>query len=131
MFAGMLTLSPMMVAPVCLVRDPLQLMCTATAPLQFLEWSIMVVDEHGRLEEITAYSNLRDETEQLTEITVNSTTFSFRRISARFASPLTSILSIDSVSIGLNGTVVRCWDTVNSSTSATTTLQIIGTHNSE
>ena len=116
----------MMVAPVCHVGDPLRLTCTATYFIQFLQWSIMVVDDQGRLEEVTAFSNSRDNTQQLTRITVNSTTFTFIRISAQGATPLISTLSIDSVNIGLNGTVVHCVDAaVNSSTLASTTLQII------
>ena len=124
--AGELTLSPMTVAPVCRVGDPLQLTCTATAFIQFLQWSITVVDDQGRLEEITAFSNSRDTTQALTQITVNSTTFTFIRSSAQGATPLISTLSIDLVSIGLNGTVVRCVDAaMNSSTLASTTIQII------
>ena len=52
----MLILSPMMVAPVCHVGDPLQLTCTAS--VEFIRWSIVVVNEHGRDEEFTAFINL-------------------------------------------------------------------------
>ena len=51
----MLILSPMMVAPVCHVGDPLQLTCTAS--VEFIRWSIVVVNEHGRDEEFTAFIN--------------------------------------------------------------------------
>ena len=46
-------------------------------------------------------------------------------------SPMISTLSIDSVSIGLNGTVVRCADLTDSMISASTTIQIIDTGQSE
>ena len=102
----MLTLSPMMVAPVCRVGDPLTITCTAS--VRFIGWRIMVVNECGTLEEIIAFSNSRDRSQQVTSMTVNSTTFTFVRSSAQGASPLTSTLSIDSVTIGLNGKAVHC-----------------------
>ena len=54
----MLTLSPMMVAPVCRVGDPLQITCTAL--VEFIRWSFVVVNEHGIEEEITVSRNSRD-----------------------------------------------------------------------
>ena len=64
---------------------------------------------------------------QMKSSVVAATTFTYARISARFASPLVSTLSIDSVSIDLNGTVVRCSDVdQNLMISASTTIiQII------
>jgi hypothetical protein len=53
------------------------------------------------------------------------------KISTEGALPLITRLSIDSVSIGLNGTVVRCSDVANPMTSASTTIQIIDTSQSE
>ena len=58
-------------------------------------------------------SNSRDGSQLLTQRIINSTTYIFMRSSAQFASPLISTLSNDSVSIGLNGTVVHCMDVVN------------------
>ena len=52
MYSGMLlTLSPMMVAPVCSVGDPLQITCTASE--EFIRWSILHLNEQGIREEIT------------------------------------------------------------------------------
>ena len=45
--------------------------------------------------------------------------------------PLVSTLSIDSVSIGLNGTVVRCVEVGGSMSSNLATIHIIGGINSE
>ena len=118
----MLTLSPMTVAPVCHVGDQLNLTCTAS--VDFLEWSISLVNEQGILEEITAYSNSRDTSQQVPPLRVNSTTFTFTRSSAQGDLPLISTLSIGSVSIGLNGTVVHCMEVGGSMTSASTTIQI-------
>ena len=89
-----------------------------------------MVNEHGRDEEITAFSNSRDPADQMTEESVNSTTFTFMRTSAQFASPQISTLSIDSVSSGLNGTVVNCMDVYNP-VSSTSTIQVIGISHSE
>ena len=127
----MLTLSPMTVAPVCHVGDPLQMTCTA--PAQSLRWSIFQVNEQGLLTEVTG-SVLIDshDADQRKQNEVDSTTFTFIRISAPGASPMISTLSIDSVSIGLNGTVVRCADLANPMTSVSnTTIQIIDTSQSE
>ena len=62
---------------------------------------------------------------QMSRRVENFATFIFMRSSAQGASPLISILSIDSVGIGLNGTVVRCSDVANPITSASTTIHII------
>ena len=116
-------LSSATIAPVCHVGDPLQLTCTAS--VAFLQWSLRVVNEQGRDEIITMFITVSAPSNQPMPIVVNSTTFTLRRISAQFASTLISTLSIDSVSIGLNGTVVNCMDPGNIMTSASTTIQII------
>ena len=119
----MLTLSPVMVAPVCRVGDPLQLTCTVS--VEFLEWSLILINENGMDEEIIAFSNSRDVTQQRTQRIINSTTFTFTRTSAQGSLPLISTLSIDSVSIGLNRTVVRCSDAANPMSSSSTTIYIV------
>ena len=116
---GMVTLSPIMVAQVCRIGDPHQLTCAAS--VEFLQWSLTLINEH---EEIVVFSNSRDVTQQLTQ-RVNSTTFTFTRNSARGSLPLISTVSIDSVSIGLNRTVVRCTDVANPMSSASTTIHTI------
>ena len=118
----MLTLSPMMVAPVYHVGDPLQLTCTASQ-VQFIKWRFL---QQGTMEEITNSVNIdaRD-ANQMKQILVSSAIFTFTRTSARGALPLVSTLSIDSVNIGLNGTVVQCSDLANTTISASTTIQII------
>ena len=119
----MLTLSPMTVAPVCHVGDPLQLTCTTSA--EFLKWSIFQSNGYRAqsLEEIinAVHINARDDN-QMTDRSVNSAMFNFVRSSAREASPLISTLLINPVSIDLNGTVVYCADLSN--TTSSSTLQI-------
>ena len=116
----MVTLSPMMVAPVCHVGDHLNLTCTAS--VEFITWSFTVMTEQGREDKITIFSTT---SHQSMPTVVNSTTFTLMRNSPQSVLPLIVTLSIDSVSIGLNGTVVNCIDTRNSTTSVSTTIQII------
>ena len=119
----MVTLSPMVVAPVCL-GDPLQLICTAS--VEFIRWSILQPNEQGTLVEVVNSVQINSlDVNQVSSRVVNFATFTIMRISTQFASPLISTLSIDSVSIGLNETLVRCTDVANSTTSASTTIHII------
>ena len=121
----MVTLSPMMVAPVCRVGDPLQLI-TCTATVEFISWSIFRISEQGTLErKINDELITSRDDNQMIQTVVNSVTFIFNRNSIQGASPLISTLSINSVNIGLNGMVVQCSDVVNKTISALTTIQII------
>ena len=128
---GMVTISPMMVAPACSVGDPLELTCTAS--VDFIRWNIFRVNEQGTLEMAIINDELINsrDANQMAQTVVDSVIFTFMRTSAQFASPLISTLSIDSVSIGLNGTVVRCMEAGNMTLSASTTIQIIDTSQSE
>ena len=119
----------MTVAPVCHVGDPLQLACMS--PVRSLRWRFLQVNDLGTLVEVTnsvLIDASDDNQRKLGE--VDSTTFTFTRISTQGSSPLISILSIDSVSIGLNGIVVRCTDVANSTISASTMIYIISDANS-
>ena len=119
----MVTLTPMMVAPAC-VLGPLRPTCTAS--VDFMQWSIVVVNEQGMDEEITAIRNSLDPSPPPKERKINSTyIFTFTRTSAQAESPFISTLYIDSVSIGLNETVGHCMDANNPMTSASTTINII------
>ena len=128
----MVTLSPMMVAPVCHVGDPLQITCTAS--VENIQWKILQADEQGTgvLQEVTNVVKITSlDTNQMTQRIVNSATLTFMRTSAQGATPLVSTLSIDSVSIGLNETVVNCSEVGGSMSSASTTIKIIDTSQSE
>ena len=134
-YIGQLTLSPMSVAPVCHVGDPLQLTCTAAlaGSVQTIRWSIFqIINDQGTLSEITNSVLIdNNDVHQSKTKEVASVIFTYSRISAQGASPLVSMLSIDSVSIGLNRAVVNCSDVANPMTSASTTIQIIDTSQSE
>ena len=129
--AGMLTISPMTVAPVCQVGDPLNFTCTAS--VEFISWNI---NEQSMKRVINDEPiNSEDSLQMPDPIVTDLATFTFMRMSAQFSLPLISTLSIDSVSIGLNGSVVNCMDgrdrVTNRLMSASTTIQIIDTSQSK
>ena len=123
----------MMAAPVCHVGDQLQITCTAM--VDNVRWNVFRVNEQATPEQIVSDVLIlsTSSNNQRHSVTVDSVTFTFMRTSQQGAtSPLISTLSIDSVSIGLNGTVVRCADLANPMTSvSSTTIQIIDTSQSE
>ena len=121
-FAGLVTISPPTVASVCRGHQ-LDLMCTVTG--SFLQWSFSLIPENGttairRTFVLTSLSS----TNQLSHLQVNSTKFTFSRISAQNSVPLVSKLAINATSDGLNGTVVTCLD-VQASESMATIIQIM------
>jgi hypothetical protein len=126
---GQLTLSPMSVAPVCRVGDPLELTCTASVE-SGIKWNIFRGNEYIINDVLITIGSSNN---QRIPITVNSVMFTVIKTSDQGVSPLTSTvtLSIDSVSIGLNGTVVCCSDLSDPMISAATTIQIIDTSQSE
>ena len=90
MITGQLTLSPMSVAPVCRVGDPLQLTCTASVE-SGIKWNIFQVNEQIVSDVLITIGSAN---KQRTPITVDSVTFTFTKTSAQGASPLASMLSI-------------------------------------
>ena len=112
-------------APVCSVRDPFQLTCTASVEAG-IKWNIFRVNMKVISDVLISVGSAKN---LMIPMTVDSVTFTFIKNSAPGASPLVSTLSIDSVS--WNGTVVNCSDLSDSTTSAATTIQIIDTSQSE
>ena len=90
----MVTSSPMTVASVCRVGDPLQIACIAS--VDYIRWSIVVVNEQGMNEEITAVRNSLDSSPPPKEIILNSTIFTFTRTTAERVLLLISTLAINS-----------------------------------
>ena len=116
----------MSVAPVCRAGDPLQLTCTASVE-SGIRWNVFQNNEQIVSDVLIT---IRSANNQRTPITVDSVTFTHVRTSAPGASPLVSTLSIDSVNIGLNGSVVRCSDLSDPMISTSTTIQIFDTSQS-
>ena len=126
----MLTISPMVVAPVCRVGDSLQITCTAS--VQFIRWNTLQANEQGTLVEAANSVQINNvDANQMSQRWVDSAIFTYLRTSAQGTLPLISTLSIDSVNIGLNGTVVLCAGVGNPMISASTTIQIINIGQSE
>ena len=106
---GGVTISPSGNSFVC-GGDQLELTCTITDPgSTLLEWTFM-----GLHRAIEAYSPNDDIS------VINSTLFTFSRISARGYLPLVSRLLINPLTTGLNGTVVNCTDVLMMEIASTT-----------
>ena len=119
---GTVILSLVSVAPVCQVGDQLELICNSTG--SFLRWILTVGNDQGVPQEYRRNINSQDGSQQMSMIEVNSTTFTFMRISDQGMLPLISTLVINSVSNDLNGTVIHCVD-VGTSMTVSTTLHLI------
>ena len=118
MCAGMVTLSPTPVDPVCREGDPLELTCNSTG--SFIRWNFTVGNEQGVLLNYQRIITSQGVSGLVSMILVNSTTFTFMTTSSQGMLPLVSTLVIDSVSRYLNGTEVYCDDVATSATASTT-----------
>ena len=104
-------ISPARVAPVC-SGDLLELTCST--PGSILEWAFA-----------TLYKRAVSRTNQVpAPLSIDSTWFTFSRLSAQNSFPLISTLSINPVNKGLNGTEVNCTD-VGTSETVSTIITII------
>ena len=116
-------ISPSGVASVCQEGDQLELMCTVSG--MFQRWDFTVILGNGAVMNFM-HSNTADGPSGVPPpVTVNSTMFTYSRLSARDRLPLITRLIISSVSEGLNGVEVSCMD-LEASESTTTTIRIIG-----
>ena len=96
----------------------LELTCTTTR--DFLQWRLSVITRLF-IRTITSASNV------MSQLVVNSTVFTFTRLSAEGNLPVVSRLLISPVSWGLNGTEMSCMDLITSET-AVTIIKIIDDH---
>ena len=114
-------ISPSGVAPVCQIGDQLELTCSVTGV--FLRWQFTVILEDGTsrtfMPDVTAGGS--------SGRMANSTSFTFSRLSTQ---PLTSNMTINPVSEGLNGVQVNCIDR-ETSESATITILIVDARGTE
>ena len=110
--AGLVTISPPEIASAC-NGDQLNLTCNVTGT--FLQWSSMT-----KSFTLTSLST----SNQIHRLEVNSSLFTFLRISAANSIPLISRLIINATSHSLNQTVVTCLD-VEALESVSTTINII------
>ena len=122
---GTLTLSPTTVAPVCRVGEQLLLTCSTTSA-SFLNWRFSLVREDGLVEQRSRFINRDDVSHQTSNSVVNSTTFTFMRVSTQGTSPFITTLLIDHVSSGLNGVVIECAEIDGTMETESTIIDIIG-----
>ena len=115
----MVELSPSGVAPVCQVGDQLELTCSVTG--RFLRWQFTVTLENGAPMTFEPVISSGGSSGVIPPVMANSTRFIFSRL---FTQPLTSTMTINPISEGLNGVQVNCED-VEASQSAITTIQIV------
>ena len=108
----MALLSPSEVAVVCRAGDRLELTCSTTGSL--LQWSLLLFNNEGALRTYTRHITSIDKSQQMSQLTVNSSVFYFSRISIQGDLTLISTLIINPVSIGLEGTMVNCTEVGNS-----------------
>ena len=119
MIAGYIAISPSPRAAVCQLGDSLEITCTTSG--RFLTW---ILARSGSTDSIT---RTLSSTIRYPEIlVVNSTVFTFVRISELGSTPLVCNLRIGPVRRNLNGTEIVCTEVGLSPMKATTTVYIIG-----
>ena len=117
--SGVVDISPSVVAPVCQTGEQLELTCSLTG--RFIRWEFTVSLESGAPMTLMPTVTSGGTSGVPLPITVNSTTFTFSRLSTQ---PLTSTMTISSVSEGLDGVQINCVN-VEVSESASTTVRIV------
>ena len=126
---GAVTISPSGTSLVC-DRDQLELICTVAesdADSLLLEWTITAVTIfRGLHRAIEATSPSSDQTFQ---IMINSTTFTFSRISTQNEFPLVSRLLINPLTTDLNGIMINCANVLTMETASTTVYVLNRFHN--
>ena len=117
-------LSPSPVAPVCQAGDQLELTCNTTAGIAIEHrWEFTVFPENvthtGRPVESIGVSGIPP------LLAINTSTITFSRLSGPNDLSLISRVTVNPVSIGVNGTVVKCID-IDTNSVAITTIYILG-----
>ena len=114
-------LSPSGNSHVC-AGDQLELICSLTDPgSSLLEWTFTPATVFMDLyRAIDVYS----QNDAVTAV-INSTLFTFSRISARGIMPLASRITIDPLTTGLNGSVINCSDLITMETASATIIYVI------
>ena len=119
LLSGAVMISPPGMASVC-SGDQLELTCTTSGSI--LEWAFVLIPENAAPRTYTR--GLTIDTQAPEPLLINSIRFTFSRLSRPNTLPLISILVINPVSVGLNGTEVNCTDVQTSDTGSTTITTI-------
>ena len=100
--------------------DQLELICSLNDPgSSLLEWTFAPATIFMDLQRATDASTSDD-----TPVMINSTLFTFSRISPRGNLPLVSRLLINPITTGLNGIVINCTD-VSTMETASATIYVV------
>ena len=119
---GVVEISHSTVAPVCQAGDQLKLTCTSSGT--FHRWEFTGFPES--MIHTTTPITSAGTSGVPPPLTFSSSMITFSRLSGQNESPLVSRVTISPVSSGLNGTVVNCFEGIESTDSvATTTIRII------
>ena len=117
--AGTVMISPPGVVPAC-NGDQIELTCTVTSQ-GLLEWRFTLTPENATSPRPVSLAISRTAIENRFNLSIDSNTFTFLRVSSQNSSPLESRLLINPVTNSLNGTEVSCI-AVETSESATTII---------
>ena len=116
---GIINISPSPRAAVCNVGDELEVTCNTND--RFLTWNVTFITGNDRI--IRTFSSTIKNPER---VEINSTVFTFSRISELGSTDLISKLVISSVGQSLNETNITCMEVGALATKAATTVYIIG-----
>ena len=120
--AGVVELSPSGVAPVCRAGGQLELTCTSSSAVH--RWEFTIFPENISYTPTPISSAGTSGVPQ--PLTFSGSMVTFSRLSGQDSLPLVSRAVVSSVSSGLNGAVVNCFEGISSTNSvATTTIRII------
>ena len=117
----MVEISPSPVAPVCQEGDQLELMCNTTTGIDH-QWLFTVFPENVSYT-VAPVSSIGESGIPM-PLLISASMITFSRLSDQNVLPLMSRVTINSVSRGLNKTVVSCCE-LDTNLVATTTIQII------
>ena len=117
----MVEISPSPVAPVCQEGDQLELTCNTTTGIDH-QWLFTVLPEN--VSHTAAPVSSIGASGIPMPLLISGSTITFSRLSDQNVLPLISRGTISSVSGGLNGTVVSCFE-LDTNLVATTTIRII------
>ena len=111
------------IAPVCQVGNQLELSCSVTGI--FLRWEFTIFPENMTYVQTPVTSSGPSGIPP--PVRINTTMFTYSRLSGPSSLPLISRLTINPVSRGLNGTVVNCFEgSTSTEPVAKTTIYIVG-----
>ena len=119
--AGASMISPSGIASVC-SGEHLDITCTTSGT--FLRWYIRFENENSASRTYTRTLSSMGVASSVASLMINSTIFSFSRISTQGSLPLSSRLEISPVSEILNKTEVKCEDVTAAVNSSATTINI-------